>query len=98
MLWIETSLPFASDWIFYVALTVPDDTACVQLIVQNASSPAPVTVDSRWAPFSTIWPCNIFLIEPMGDGLRRLAGVIFLENAQDDLCFSFVDASIAARY
>ena len=56
---------------FYEALPIPDRTADVQLVIQNAGASARVPVNRAGAPGPPPRPRHPFRIQRLGDRLRR---------------------------
>ncbi|KKS91469.1 MAG: hypothetical protein UV65_C0005G0001, partial [Parcubacteria group bacterium GW2011_GWF2_43_11] len=78
-------------------LAVPDHTADVQLVVQDADPALWVAVNRAGIPESALRAGNPFLVERLADLLRRCAGDVVPEDALDDVSFFCDDFALAGR-
>lgn len=68
-----------------------DPDAAIEILAQNAGSPAPAAVDGIGAPYLTPRSRDSFIIEPLHDRLRRCSCYRLVKNAPDERGFIFID-------
>src|SRR6202007_1436060 len=79
-----------------VAEPVPDVSADIMLVVQNAGAALGMTPDRRVAPTPAAGPRNAIGVQPAGDRPGRFAGDEFPDDPPHDAGLLFIDYPAAA--
>src|SRR5690606_14284695 len=81
--------------VLHHAHLIPDQSATVEFVLQNASAALHVAVDRRSVPLRSARGRNIVAVEVTRDVTRRSTGDIFLEYATDDFGLFFDDLPLS---
>src|SRR4051812_6969289 len=84
--------PLSRGRVFHIAQSIPDQAACVELVVQDTGASSRIAVDRRRTPRGTARPTNAFAIQGLGNGSWRDAIGIELMNPADYFRFGHVNA------
>ncbi len=74
-----------------IAQPVPDQTANVEFVIEDAGPAFAVAVDGALPPAFAGGAGDAFGVQLFSNGLGRLAGGIVVEDAADDSGLEFVD-------
>ena len=95
VLGIRSRDPFAGVWIFDIAKPAPDQTANIQLVVQDAGTAPAVATDGAGSLGPAERSRDVLGVELVCDGPAGMAGRVFLEDPPDDCDFGLIDLATA---
>ena len=93
---IEARYAFAGIRVLDVAKAVPDQTADIQLVVQDSGPASPVAVDRARSPASAGRAGNALGVKLVRNGAAGMADSVFLEDPPDDCGLGINDLPVAA--
>ena len=79
-------------------LPVPDHLTDIELIVADAGTAAPVSIDRGWGPLAAFGPWHTLTVERMRNGFWRFASIIIFKNPADNVGFVFDYISVSAAF
>ena len=94
---IEPGLTFAIARVFDEPLSVPDEAANVEFIIENTGAALVVAVDGRGTPVSCARASDTVLVQRSGDSTGADSVGIVFENGADDSSLFFVDGAFASN-